>query len=147
MALKQRLTEDMKAAMKSRNQFKVDTLRMVISAVKNKEIDSKGDLSDETVGALLVTLVKQRKEAAHLYRKGGRDDLAEKEEQEIEILKSYLPEEMNEEELGQMVEAVISETGASSMADMGKVMKGVMSRVAGRADGSLVSALVKKSLG
>lgn len=147
MALKEQLTEDMKRALKGRDQFKVDTLRMVISAVKNKEIDSKGELSDEAISALMGTLVKQRREAAQLYRKGNREDLAAKEEQEIDILKSYLPEEMSEEELLKVVEAVIAETGASSMADMGKVMKAVMSRVAGRAEGSLVNALVKKSLG
>ena len=146
MTLKQQLTEDMKAAMKSRDQFTLDTIRMVISSVKNNEIDKKGDLSDEAVCALMGTLVKQRKEAALLYKKGGRDDLAEKEEQEIDILKAYLPEEMGEDELSKVVETVIAETGASSMADMGKVMKAVMARVAGRADGNLVSSLVKKHL-
>lgn len=146
MALRQQLTEDMKVALKERNQFRLDTLRMVISAVKNKEIENKGELSDEVIISLMGTLVKQRKEAAQLYKQGGRDDLAEKEEQEIDILKSYLPEQMSEEELAKVVEDAISETGASSMADMGKVMKTVMSKVAGKADGGLVNALVKKSL-
>ncbi|MDH3974895.1 MAG: GatB/YqeY domain-containing protein [Deltaproteobacteria bacterium] len=146
MALKAQLTEDMKAALKGRDQFKLDTLRMVISAVKNKEIEKKGELPDDVITTLIGTLVKQRKEAAQLYRQGGRDDLAGKEEQEIDILKVYLPEQMSEEALGKVVEAVIGETGASSMADMGKVMKGVMARVAGKADGSLVSAIVKKNL-
>lgn len=146
MALRHQLTEDMKTALKSRDQFKLDTLRMVVSAVKNKEIEARGELSDDAVVGLVGTLVKQRKEAAQLYRQGGRDDLAAKEEQEIEILNTYLPEQMGEDELVKVVEAVINEAGASSMADMGKVMKAVMSKVAGKADGSLVSALVKKSL-
>ena len=146
MTLRQQLTDDMKGALRSREQCKLDTLRMVLSAVKNQEIDKKADLSDEAVSAVIATLVKQRKEAAQLYRKGGREDLAEKEEEEILVLKAYLPEEMNEEELEGIVKAVISETGASSMAEMGKVMKAVMARVSGRADGNLVSSFVKKSL-
>lgn len=146
MGIKERISEDMKAAMKQREQLKLDTLRMVASAVKYKEIEKKGDLDDEAMISLLSTQVKQRKEAAELYKKGGRNELAEKEEAEIEILKQYLPEEISGDELTGIIEGIIKEMGASSLADMGKVMKAVMSKVAGRADGSLVSNCVRSKL-
>lgn len=136
----------MKDSVKGRDQFKVNTLRMVISAIKNREIESRGELDDQSIWSLLSTLVKQRREAADLYRKGGRDELAEKEENEITLLKNYLPEEMSEAEIVGIIRAVIDETGASSLGDMGRVMKEVMSKIAGRAEGRLVSDLVKKCL-
>ena len=144
--LKEQIEEDVKKAMKSRDQLKLDTLRMVVSTIKNKEIEKKGSLDDGTVSSIVSTLVKQRREAAELYRKGQRDDLAEKEEQEIVFLKEYLPEEMSEDELGKVIDVVIEEEKASSAAHMGQVMKMVMSRVAGRADGKVVSNLVRIKL-
>ena len=146
MGLKSRITEEITAAVKSRDQFKVDTLRMVISAVKNKEIEKKADIDDETIISIISTLVKQHREAADLYRKGDREELASKEEKEIELLKGYLPEAIEDEELARIVAEVAEELAASSLADMGKVMKAVMARVAGRAEGNLVSDLVKKQL-
>lgn len=146
LGLKDKITENMKTAVRGRDQFTVDTLRMALSAIKNKEIEKKSDIDDDTIISLIKTLVKQRKEAAELYRKGDRDDLAEKEEDEVNLLKEYLPEEMGEDELGRIVGDIISETGASSLADMGKVMKLVMAKTAGRAEGRLVNELVKKGL-
>lgn len=144
--LKEQLKEDVKKAIKSRDQLKLDTLRMVVSAIKNKEIEKKGSLDDASVSSIISTQVKQRREAAELYRKGQRNDLAEKEEQEIVFLKEYLPEEISEDELDTVINAVIEEEKASSAAHMGKVMKVVMSRVAGRTDGKIVSSLVRAKL-
>ena len=146
MGLKSRITADITIAVKGRDQFTVDALRMVISAVKNKEIEKKADIDDKAIISILSTLVKQRKEAAELYRKGNREELAAKEEKEIELLKTYLPEAISDDELVKIVAAAVGEVGASSLADMGKVMKAVMAKVAGRADGTVVSDLVKKQL-
>jgi len=146
MGLKNRITADITIAVKGRDQFTVDALRMVISAVKNKEIEKKADIDDKAIISILSTLVKQRREAAELYRKGKREELAEKEEKEIELLKVYLPEAIADDELVKIVAGVADEVGASSLADMGKVMKAVMAKVAGRADGTVVSDLVKKQL-
>ena len=146
MGLKDRIAGEITAAVKGRDQFKVDTLRMVISAIKNKEIEKKADINDEAVISILSTLVKQRREAADLYRKGDREELASKEENEIELLKIFLPEAIEGAELAKIVASVAEEMEASSLADMGKVMKAVMAKVAGRADGSAVSDLVKKHL-
>ena len=146
MGLKSRITEEITAAVKGRDQFKVDTLRMVISAVKNKEIEKKADIDDKAIISILTTQVKQRREAADLYRKGDREELAAKEEKEIELLKTYLPEALSDDELVKIIAGTADEVGASSLADMGKVMKAVMAKVAGRADGTVVSDLVKKQL-
>ena len=146
MGLKSEITADITKAVKARDQFTVDALRMVISAVKNKEIEKKADIDDKAIISLLSTLVKQRREAAELYRKGNREELAAKEEKEIELLKKYLPEALSDDELVKIVAGAAEEVGASSLADMGKVMKAVMAKVAGRADGTVVSDLVKKQL-
>ena len=146
MGLKSKITADITIAVKGRDQFTVDALRMVISAVKNKEIEKKADIDDKAIISLLSTLVKQRREAAELYRKGNREELAAKEEKEIELLKKYLPEALSDDELVKIVAGAAEEVGASSLADMGKVMKAVMVKVAGRADGTVVSDLVKKQL-
>ena len=146
MGLKSEITADITIAVKARDQFTVDALRMVIAAVKNKEIEKKADIDDKAIISLLSTLVKQRREAAELYRKGKREELAAKEEKEIELLKKYLPEAVSDDELVKIVAAAAEEIGASSLADMGKVMKAVMAKVAGRADGTVVSDLVKKQL-
>lgn len=146
MGLKSEITADITIAVKARDQFTVDALRMAISAVKNKEIEKKADIDDKAIISLLSTLVKQRREAADLYRKGNREELAEKEEKEIELLKKYLPEAISDDELVKIVALAAGEVGASSLADMGKVMKAVMAKVAGRADGTVVSDLVKKQL-
>lgn len=144
--LRDRISEDMKKALKSRDKLTLDTIRMVLSAIKNKEIEKKRNLDDSLVEALISTLVKQRREAAELYRKGDREELAQKEEKEIAILKAYLPKALSEAELIAIIDAAISETGASSPAEMGKVMKLVMSKTAGKAEGKIVGALVRKQL-
>lgn len=146
MVLKERISKDMKEAVKKRDQVTVDTLRMVLAAIKNKEIEKKGDLGEQETVSLITTLVKQRREAADMYRRGSRDELAEKEEREIGLLKAYLPEEMPRDELADIIDAVVKEVGASSPADMGKVMRLVMPKVAGRAEGRIVNELVRERL-
>jgi uncharacterized protein YqeY len=146
MEIKNRISSDMKDAMRGREQLKIDTLRMALSAIKNKEIEKKSDLDDADIMTIISTLVKQRKDAVEMYRNGGRDDLADKEETEIGMLKNYLPEQMSEEEVLKVVNDVITDTGAASMADMGKVMQGVMARVAGKTEGKIVNELVKRQL-
>ena len=146
MSIKDQLTADMKDAMRARAQLKLETLRMVIAAIKNKEIEKKAELDDRGTVAIISTLVKQRREAATMYRDAGRDELADKEEEEITFLKDYLPKELSREDLVLAVDAVIKEIGASSLADMGKVMKGVMSSVGGQAEGRMVNEVVKERL-
>ncbi len=147
MDLKQKLREDLIGAMKSKDSLKVDTLRLLTSEIKNKEIDLRTDLGDEDILSLVTTQVKKRKEAAALYARGGRTDLQEKEEKELSLLQEYLPEPIEEGELRDRIQQVISEVGAQGMKDMGKVMKVVISEFKGRADGGLVKNLVSELLG
>lgn len=147
MDLKQTLREDLIGAMKSRDSLKVDTLRLLTSEIKNKEIDLRQDLRDEEILSLVTTQVKKRKEAAALYAKGGRPDLQEKEEKELSILQGYLPEPVAEGVLRDRIQQVITEEGAQGMKDMGKVMKVVISEFRGRAGGGLVKDLVSELLG
>ncbi len=127
--------------------MKVDTLRLLTSEIKYKEIDLRKDLGDEDILSLVTTQVKKRKEAAALYAKGGRADLQEKEEQELSFLQGYLPEPVGEGELRDRIQQVITEVDAQGMKDMGKVMKTVISEFKGRADGGLVKNLVSELLG
>lgn len=146
MSIKNQITADMKDAMRAREKLKLETLRMVIAAIKNKEIEKKADLDDQGAIALIATLVKQRREAAGMYKDAGRDELAAKEEEEITFLKDYLPKELSREDLVAAVDAVIEELGASSLADMGNVMKGVMAKIGGQAEGKVVNEVVKERL-
>jgi len=146
MGLQEKLLEDMKSAMKSGDQIKLDTLRMLRSQLKNAAISSGKDLSEQDVMGVLSKEAKKRKEAVELYKEGGRDELAEKEEKEFEIIQSYLPEALSEDEIIKVIKKVIQETGAEGMRDMGKVMGQVMGQVKGRADGGEIQALVKKML-
>ena len=146
MALKERLNQEMKQAMKARDSLRLTTIRMILTAVKNREIEQKKELDDREVTAVLSTMLKQRREAADAYRKGGRDELAKKEEREIEILQDFLPTQLSSEEIGKVIDSAIKETGAGSMKEMGAVMKIVSSRTAGRADGKVVSEMVRKRL-
>lgn len=133
--------------MRSRDQLRLSVLRMMKSAVKNKEIDKMKALDEAEVIAVLNTLVKQRKDSVEQFRKGGREELAQKEEAEIKIIEEYLPAAASEEDIRRAVDEAIQETGAASMKDMGKVMKATMARLAGKsADGSRVSQLVKEKL-
>ena len=147
MSLHDRLSEDLKSAMKSRDQLRMDVIRMIKAAVQYKEVELKQDLDDAGMSRIMTTLIKQRKEAAEQFEKGNRQDLAQKERLEISIIEGYLPAALSSEELSQLVQTVIKDSGASSLKDMGQVMKAVMSRVAGQTvDGKLISDLVKAAL-
>lgn len=136
----------MKEAMKSKDSVKLGTVRSVISAVKNQEIDSKKELNEEEILTLVSREVKKRKEAAALYEKGGRPELKDKEIQEMEILKTYLPEQVSEEELRKRIQEVISETGAQGMKDFGKIMKTLVPEFKGKADNALIKELANEYL-
>lgn len=146
MSLNQQLTDAMKEAMKAKDSERLSTIRLIRSAIKNREIELREDLDDLGVIAILSTLVKQRKESAQVYRDNQRLDLAEKEEAELTILQEFLPAPLSEEELVSLIEQVVGELGASSMRDMGPVMKLVGERAQGRADGKRASELVKARL-
>ena len=146
MNLKEQLTEEMKTAAKAKDKLKLSTIRMVRSEIKNREIALRHELNDDEVLKLLGTMVKQRKDSISQFKKGGREDLAAKEELELEILGVYLPEPMNVAEIENIVKTVIAETGATGKKDMGKVMQAVMARVAGRADGKEVNRMVSSQL-
>jgi uncharacterized protein YqeY len=147
MSLHDRLTQDLKLAMKSRDQLRMDVIRMIKAAVQYKEVELKQDLDDAGMSRIMTTLIKQRKEAAEQFEKGNRQDLAAKERQEISIIESYLPAAVSADELARIVAEVIAESGATSIKDMGLVMKSVMARLAGQSvDGKVVSDLVKTAL-
>lgn len=146
MSLKEQLTTAMKEAMKAKQSERLGTLRMVISAIKNKEIDKKGELDDAAVIDVLSSFVKQRREAADVYRKNDRLDMAESEERELAIVQEFLPAQLDEAELQQLVDDVVAELGAESMKDMGRVMKVLTEQTKGRADGRQVSDLVRAKL-
>ena len=146
MSILERIDSDLKVAMKSSEKIKVSTLRMVKSSLKNLEIE-KGELSDDDVIGVLSTLAKQRRESISEFEKGGRQDLADQEREELAVILGYLPEQLSEEELTGIILETIKETGASSLKDMGRLMKSLMPRVKGRADGKLVSRKVKELLG
>jgi uncharacterized protein len=150
MTLVERLNQDLTAAMKARDAARTSTLRMAKAAIMNKEIDKKGALDDGEAIKLLQGLVKQREDAADQYQKASRPELAEKEQAEIVILKSYLPAEVTDAEVAAAVDKAVSETGASSLKDMGKAMKAALAALAasGKAvDGKRVNEAVKKKLG
>lgn len=147
MSLYDRLTEDLKFAMKSRNQLRMDVIRMIKAAVLNKEVELKRDLDDAEMSRVMTTLVKQRRESIEQFEKAQRQELAAKERQEIEIIESYLPKPISPEELETLVTSVIADTGSRSMKEMGAVMKAVLARLEGQTvDGKHVSELVKRKL-
>lgn len=140
------IQSDLKEAQLARDEVKVSTLRLLLSEIKNKEISKGGVLSDEEIVAIIQREVKKRKEAAAGFRSGGREESAVKEELEAKVLEAYLPSQLGTEELTKIVEETITELGASSISDMGKVIGAVMGKVKGRADGGIVSQLVKSKL-
>jgi len=146
MPIKERLMEDMKDAMKKGEQIKLSANRMVRAGIKNKEIELGKELSDEDVIAVINSAIKQRKDSYAQFLNAKRTDLADKEKKEIEILSVYLPEQLGEEDIKKIVREVISETGASAAKDMGKVMKALMPKLKGKADGSLINKIVKEML-
>ncbi|ACO04575.1 MAG TPA: GatB/YqeY domain-containing protein [Persephonella sp.] len=144
--LLKKLQDEMKAAMKSGDKEKLSTIRMLISEIKKVQIDQKKELSDDEIIAVIQRYAKQRKESIKQYREAGREDLAQKEEKELQIVQQFLPQPLTEEEIEKIVEETIKELNASSMKDMGKVMKAVMEKVKGRAEGAVVSSIVKSKL-
>ncbi|RAV21764.1 GatB/YqeY domain-containing protein [Paenibacillus contaminans] len=146
MSLNERLNEDMKQAMKSQDKFRLSVIRMIRSAIKNVEIDQRKTLDDSEVLDILSREIKQRRDSLLEFEKAGRDDLAVTVKQEIDVIAVYLPQQLTEEEVKEIVQQTISEVGASSKADMGKVMSALMPKVKGRADGKLVNQVVQQSL-
>ena len=147
MSLKERITSDMTAAMKSKDASRLSTLRMVKAAVQNREIEKGGELTEEELTKVLQSLVKQRRDSVEQYEKAGRAELAEKERAEIAVIEEYLPRAASREEIERAVEEAVAETGASSLKEMGAVMKAALARLAGRnADGRTVSEVVKAKL-
>jgi uncharacterized protein YqeY len=147
MSIKEKLKTDLITAMKAKEQAKVDCIRFVNAAIKKVEVDTRKDLDDAAVTGILMNLAKQRRDSIDQFRKGGREDLATKEESELKLIQGYLLQQMTPAELEAMVVAAIAETGAKSAKDMGAVMKAVMGKAAGRAEGGAISAMVKQKLG
>jgi uncharacterized protein len=147
MTLQEKIQSHITDAMRSKDELRLSCLRMMKSAVKNKEIEKMKPLEEGEVLAVLNTLVKQRKDSVEQFRKGGREELAQKEEAEIKIIEQYLPASASDEDITRAIAEAIQETGASSMKDMGKVMQAVKVRLAGKTvDGGRVSQLVKEKL-
>ncbi|OGW50211.1 MAG: glutamyl-tRNA amidotransferase [Nitrospirae bacterium RBG_19FT_COMBO_42_15] len=150
MSLQEQLVNDMKESMKSGDSVKVSTIRMLKAAIKNKEIEKGGTsykLSDKETLEVIATAIKQRRDSIEQFTKGNRQDLAEKEKKELDILQAYMPPQMSDEDVKAEVKKAITETSASSQKDMGKVMKVLMPRIAGRADGTVVNRIVRELIG
>ncbi len=150
MGISEQVQKDMVEAMRSRDELRLSTLRMVKSALKNKEIDKRSPLDEKEAQQVLATLIKQRRDSIEQFQKGGRQELADKEAAEIKLIETYLPKAMGEEEIAAAVKSVIAEMGSPTMKDMGTVMKNVMARLqagGARVEGKTVSELVKKQLG
>lgn len=145
-ALKQRITEDMKTAMKAGDKDRLGTIRLILSAVKQVEVDTRKDLSDDEILVILDKMTKQRRESILAFESAGRDDLAMIEKSELAIIQTYLPEQLTAEEIAAMIEAAIESTGASSIRDMGKVMGQLKPKLQGRADVGKVSGQIKARL-
>ena len=146
MSLEERLVDEMKQAMKSNDKVRLSTIRMIRSAVKNKEIDLRNTLDDAEILRVIQGMVRKSEESIEQFKAGGRMDLVEKETKEIEILKSYLPQALSSEDVARIIDESIQETQASSLKDLGKVMKSVMPKLTGKADGKLINQLVKERL-
>ena len=148
MSISEQIQKDMTAAMKARDERRLSTLRLVKSALKNREVEKRGPLDDKEALAVLSTMIKQRKDSIEQFTKGNRPELAQKEAAEIALIETYMPKAVSEEEIQATVRATIAEMGSPTMKDMGTVMKNVMPKFAGaRVDGKVVSETVKKELG
>jgi uncharacterized protein YqeY len=145
-SLKRRINQDAKEALKSKDALTLNVLRMLKSEIRYKEIERGSELSDDDVISVLSTAIKKRKDSIQQFEKGGRDDLVSKEKQELTVVTKYMPEQVSEEELSQIISQAISEEGATSASDLGKVMKLVMPKVRGRADGKKVNQMVSSQL-
>ena len=146
MSLKLRITDDMKAAMRAKETARLGTIRLLLAAIKQKEVDERTELDDAAVSSIVEKLIKQRKDSISQFQAAGRDDLVAAEQAELVVLQAYLPEQLSAAEVEAAVAAAIAESGASSARDMGKVMGLLKSRLAGRADMGQVSALIKARL-
>jgi len=146
MSLKARITEDMKAAMRAKETARLSAIRLLLSAMKQREVDERIELSDADVMGIIEKMIKQRRESIVQYEKGNRADLAEVEKFEVGVLSAYLPQQMTEAEVAAEIDAAMTETGAKAMADMGKVMAILKPKLAGRADMGRVSSLIKAKL-
>lgn len=145
--LKQRIQDDMKSAMKAGDKPRLGVIRLMLAAIKQREVDERIELDEAQVLAVLDKMVKQRRDSIAQYRDAGREDLADTEEFELGVIQDYLPEALSDAEIAELVEQAVSESGASAMGDMGKVMAVLRPRIQGRADMGAVSARVKQRLG
>ena len=146
MTLKEQLTDAMKTAMKARDTLRLSAVRMVLSAIKNREIDQRKEMDDQGIIEVISTLLKQRRESIRLYQEGNRPELAEKEEAELNILLGFLPAQMTVTEINELVARVILEINANGMKELGRVMKAITPLTAGKADGKVVSDIVRSRL-
>ena len=146
MSLTDQIVRDLKEAMLAKDEVRISCLRMLKTSIKNKEVEKGRKLNDGEIQALISSLVRKGKEAAAEFLKGGREDLAKKEEQELKIFYKYLPEQLSEQEIETVLRTVISEVNATSQKDMGRVMKAAMSKLAGRAEGKVVSQIARRLL-
>ena len=146
MTLREKINEDVKSAMRSGDTARRDTIRLLLAALKQREVDERKTMSDTDVLGVIEKMIKQRRDSISQFEQGGRQDLADKEKQELALLQDYMPQAMGEDELAAAVVAAVAETGASGPADMGKVMAVLKPKLAGRADMSKVSAGVKAQL-
>lgn len=146
MSLEERLVDEMKQAMRSSDKVRLSTIRMIRTAVKNKEIELRKKLDDEEIQKVIQGMLRRNEESIEQFRLGGRMDLVDKESQEGDILKSYLPQALSTEEILKVIDESIQETQASSLKDLGKVMKSVMPKLTGKADGKVINQLVKEKL-
>lgn len=147
MGMFEKIADDLKSSMKAKDELRLSVLRMLKSAAKNKEIEKMAALTDDDVIGVITSMIKQRRDSAEQFAKAGRAELADKENKEISILQEYLPAQMGEDELVGIIKAAMAESGAKAPGDMGKVMKIIMPKVKGKADGKLVNEKVKQLLG
>lgn len=146
MNLQEKMTAALKEAMRSKDEAAVSSLRLALTALKMREKELRRALNDQETTAVISSQIKQRREAIEQYRSGGREDLAEAEESELQVLERFMPEQLSEEKLSQAVDEIIAEVGAMDMKDMGRVMKAAMARLAGQADGRRINTMVKEKL-
>ena len=146
MSLQDQLLAEMNKAAKARDRIKLSTIRLIRSAIKNKEIEKRKPLEDEEILKVISSMIRQRGESIQLFRKGGREDLVKKEEAELMILQSFLPEQLSEEQIKKLIDEILKETEATTFKDMGKVMRTLMPKIAGRADGAKVNQMVREKL-
>ncbi len=146
MSLQEQISAALKDAMRARDEVKMSTLRLVLTAIKKREKEARSLLEDQEVISVITTQIKQRRESIEQYRQAGREDLAQTEESELQILQGYMPEQVSEEEISNTLDEIIAEAGAASMKDMGTVMKAAMAKLAGKAEGGAINAMVKEKL-